>query len=121
MAPGTRGPVTVPLETQSRNVAQDVLDLLDTKSPFHTSEDLASISQKDIKAALDRLASRSMVSYETKDSEQVLLTAEAEDIVEKGSHEYRVWSAVKEAGKVPIKELPVCFVLSACWSSGRAG
>jgi phenylalanyl-tRNA synthetase alpha chain len=84
-----------------------VLDVLDKKSPFHTSDDLASVSQKDIKAALDRLASRSMVTYETKDSEQVLLTPESEDIVANGSHEYRVWKAVKEAGKVPIKELPV--------------
>lgn len=109
MAPGTRGPVPVPLETQNRNVTQEVLDILDTKSPFHTSEDLPAISQKDIKAALDRLASRSMVTYETKDSEQALLTTEAEDIVEKGSHEYRVWSAVKEAGKIPIKDLPVCL------------
>ena len=25
-----------------------------------------------------------------------------------GSHEYKVWNAVKEAGKVPIKELAVC-------------
>jgi len=109
MAPGTRGPVPIPHEAQNRNVTQEVLDILDSKSPFHTSEDFASISQKDIKAALDRLASRSMVSYETKDSEKALLTAEAEDIVEKGSHEYRVWSAVKEAGKIPIKELPVCL------------
>jgi phenylalanyl-tRNA synthetase alpha chain len=84
-----------------------VLDILDTKSPFHTSEELPSISQRDVKAALDRLASRSMVAYETKDSEEVQLTQEAEDIVEKGSHEYRVWDAVKKAGKITIKELPV--------------
>lgn len=109
MAPGTRGPVPVPLETQNRNVTQEVLDILDTKSPFHTSEELESIPQKDIKAALDRLASRSMVTYETKDSEQATLTKEAEDIVESGSHEYRVWSAVKKEGKIAIKELPVCF------------
>lgn len=94
-------------DAQAGDVTQRVLDILDTKSPFHTSEDLATTSQKDTKAALDRLASRLMVSYETKDSEQVLLTPEAEDIVAKGSHEFRVWAAVKEAGKVPIKELPV--------------
>lgn len=98
----------MPVESQSRNVVQDVLDLLDTKSPIHTSEEFSSIPQKDIKAALDRLASRSMVTYETKDSEEAHLTAEAESIVANGSHEYKVWAAVKEAGKIPIKELPVC-------------
>jgi len=106
MAPGTRGPVPVPVESQNRNVVQDVLDLLDTTSPIQTSDEFPSIPQKDIKAALDRLASRSMVTYETKDSEEAQLTAEAESIVANGSHEFKVWAAVKEAGKIPIKELP---------------
>jgi phenylalanyl-tRNA synthetase alpha chain len=47
-----------------------------------------------------------MVEYQAKDTEQVGLTPEAEEIVEKGSHEYRVFEAVKSAGKVAIKELP---------------
>ena len=100
----------VPLESQNRNVTQDVLDLLDTK-PLHTSEDFPSIPQPEIKAALDRLASRSMVKYETSDTEQVILTPEAEAIVAEGSHEYKVWDAVKQAGKIPIKELPVGLLL----------
>ena len=107
MAGGTRGPVPVPLESQNRNVTQDVLDLLDTKSPLHTAEDFPSIPQPEIKAALDRLGSRSMVEYETKDEEQALLTSEAEAIVADGSHEFKVWDAVRQAGKIPIKELPV--------------
>lgn len=107
MAGGTRGPVPVPLETRDQNVTQDVLDLLDTKQPLQTAEDFPSIPQAEIKAALDRLASRSMVEYQAIDSEQVLLTKEAEAIVADGSHEYKVWKAVKDAGKVPIKELAV--------------
>lgn len=107
MAGGTRGPVPVPLETKERNVTQDILDLLDQKEPLQTSEDFPAISQAEIKAALDRLASRSMVEYKTNDSEQVLLSKEAEAIVADGSHEYKVWKAVKDAGKVPIKELAV--------------
>ncbi|KAF2651133.1 phenylalanyl-tRNA synthetase-like protein alpha chain [Lophiostoma macrostomum CBS 122681] len=108
MPGGTRGPVPVPLESSNRNanVTQDVLDLLDTKQPLHTSEDFPSIPQPEIKAALDRLASRSMVVYETRDEEQVLLTGEAETIVEEGSHEWKVWEVVKREGKVGIKELP---------------
>ena len=107
MAGGTRGPVPVPLESQDRNLTQEVLDLLDTKSPLQTSEDFPAVPQRDIKAALDRLASRSMVEYKTNDAEQAELTPEAESIVADGSHEFRVWAAVKEAGKIPIKELPV--------------
>lgn len=107
MAGGTRGPVPVPVQTEERNVTQDVLDLLDTKQPLQTSEDFPSISQAEIKAALDRLASRSMVEYQAHDSEQVILTQEAESIVAEGSHEYKVWKAVKDAGKVPIPELKV--------------
>lgn len=97
----------VPLETQGRDLTQQILDLLDTKQPLQSNEDFPAISQAEIKAALDRLASRSMVEYKTLDSEQVLLTPEAESIVENGSHEYKVWKAVKDAGKVSIKELPV--------------
>lgn len=105
--PGTRGPVPVPLETQSRNLTQDILDLLDTKDTLQTNEDFPTIPQAEIKAALDRLASRSMVEYKSSNSDKVTLTPESEAIVEQGSHEFKVWKAIKEAGKVSIKELPV--------------
>lgn len=112
MVGGTRGPVPVPVESQDRNITQDVLDLLDTKQPLQTSEDFPSVPQQEIKAALDRLASRSMVEYKTNDSEQVILTKESESIVENGSHEWKVWDAVRQAGKVPAKELAVCSTLA---------
>ena len=89
MAGGTRGPVPVPKKTDDRDVTQDVLDRLDQKQPLQTSEDFPSIPQAEIKAALDRLASRSMVEYQAHDTEQVLLTQEAETIVADGSHEYK--------------------------------
>jgi phenylalanyl-tRNA synthetase alpha chain len=107
MAGGTRGPVPVPLESKEQNITQDVLDLLDTKQPLQTAQDFPSIPQAEIKAALDRLASRSMIEYQAHDSERVILTSEADAIVSDGSHEYKVWKAVKDAGKVPIKELAV--------------
>jgi phenylalanyl-tRNA synthetase alpha chain len=106
--PGTRGLVPVPLETQNRNLTQDILDLLDTKDTLQTNEDFPTIPQAEIKAALDRLASRSMVEYKSVNSDKVALTPESEGIVETGSHEIKVWRAIKEAGKVSIKELPVC-------------
>lgn len=48
-----------------------------------------------------------MVEYQTNDAEQAVLTKEAEAIVAEGSHEFKVWDAVREAGKISIKELPV--------------
>jgi phenylalanyl-tRNA synthetase alpha chain len=105
--PGTRGPVPVPHETQDRNLTQEILDRLDTKPTLQSDEDFPAISQAEIKAALDRLGSRAMVEYKTLDSDKVLLTAESEDIVQNGSHEFKVWKAVKAAGTIPIKELPV--------------
>jgi phenylalanyl-tRNA synthetase alpha chain len=107
---GTRGPVPVPLETKGQNLTQEILNLLDTKEPLQTNEDFPALSQAEIKAALDRLASRSMVEYKSLDSEKVLLTPESEGIVENGSHEFRVWKLVKERGSVPIAELPVRIV-----------
>ncbi|KAF2469017.1 uncharacterized protein BDR25DRAFT_264160 [Lindgomyces ingoldianus] len=106
MAGRNRGPVPVPLEAQNRNLTQEVLDALDIKSPLQTSEDFPSIPQPEIKAALDRLASRSMVQYDTHETDQVILTKESETIVADGSHEFKVWDAVRQAGKIPIKELP---------------
>lgn len=97
----------VPLETEGRNLTQEVLDKLDTKDTLQTNEDFPTISQAEIKAALDRLASRSMVEYKSLNTDKVILTAEAEGIVEGGSHEFRVWKAIKERGSVTIKELPV--------------
>jgi len=108
--PGTRGPVPVPLETKGQNLTQEILDLLDTKEPLQSNEDFPAISQAEIKAALDRLASRSMVQYKSLDSEKVILTPESEGIVADGSHEFRVWQYVKEKERVPIADLPVCML-----------
>jgi phenylalanyl-tRNA synthetase alpha chain len=114
---GTRGPVPVPLETKGQNLTQEILDLLDTKEPLQSNEDFPAISQAEIKAALDRLASRSMVEYKTKDSEKIVLTSESQGIVEKGSHEYRVWQLVKDKERVPIADLPVRTIFAAIVSA----
>jgi len=37
----------------------------------------------------------------------VLLTAEGKMICDEGSHEFKVWDAVRRRGKLGIKELPV--------------
>lgn len=105
--PGTRGPVPVPLRDGSRDLTQQLLEALDRQPELQTSKDFGDVPQAEIKAALDRLASRQMVQYDTSDSEQVLLTAEGKMICDQGSHEYKVWDAVRKRGKLGIKELPV--------------
>jgi len=107
--PGTRGPVPVPLVEGGRDLTQQVLDVLENTEPLHTNIEFPDVSQRDIKAALDRLASRSMLTYDTQEAEQVLLTTEGQTICDEGSHEYKVWDVVQQKGKVPLKELPVCF------------
>lgn len=101
---GQRGPVPV---YAGRDLTQEVLDLLDTKQSVATESDLPDVAQAEIKAALDRLASRNMVVYETNDQEQVVLSKEGEQIANEGSHEFKVWEAVKRRGQIAIKELPV--------------
>ena len=75
--------------------------------PILTADTFPSQSFASIKSALDRLQSRSMISYETIDREEAILTKEAEGIAANGSHEARVFDAVMKAmGGLKIKELP---------------
>jgi phenylalanyl-tRNA synthetase alpha chain len=105
---GTRGPVPVH-QVSGGDLTQKILDILDEKETLTTSETFPDIPQREIKAAIDRLGSRSMVEYDTKDTELVLLTTEGKTICDEGSHEYKVWDAVRRKGKLSIKELPVRF------------
>ncbi|MBE7179747.1 MAG: hypothetical protein INR71_00810 [Terriglobus roseus] len=105
--PGVRGAVPVPLHSQGRDLTQEVLDALAEKDEFTTDVQFPDVTQIEIKAALDRLRSRFMVDYDTRDQETVVLTPEGEMIANEGSHEYKVWEAVKSKGKIAIKELPV--------------
>ena len=104
---GTRGPVPVPLRDGDRDVTQQILDMLDEKPELNSSSDFPQLPQAEIKAALDRLASRSMIEYKTEDKEEVVLTKEGQTICDEGSHEFKVWSAVSSKGKIPVKELAV--------------
>lgn len=97
----------MPLDDGTRDVTQQILDVLDEKPDFNTSSQFPQIPQIEIKAALDRLKSRLMVQYETNDTEQVILTPEGQMICDEGSHEYKVWDAVRKAGKLEMKDLTV--------------
>lgn len=72
-----------------------------------SSDAFPSTPSSAIKSALDRLASRQMVQYETRDREVVALTPEGQDIVANGSHEAKVFDAVVAAlDGLSIADLP---------------
>lgn len=81
----------------SGDLAIQILQALSTQSPLLSSDAFPTIPFQDVKAALDRLASRSMVAYETIDREEAILEPEAQQIAEHGSHEARVFEALRNA------------------------
>lgn len=88
------------------DLTTQVLQALNVQSPLLTSEAFPSVSSQDVKAALDRLGSRSMITYETIDREEAILEPEAEQIVANGSHEARVFEALRQAVEgLTIQEL----------------
>lgn len=119
--PGQRGPVPVPLQANGgqRDLTADILTAVDEQPKVQTGEAFPDVSQAEIKAALDRLASRSMVEYDTNDREEVVLTSEGQQIADEGSHEYKVWDAVKKAGKLSLKD-PALASPSAKLGQGNA-
>ena len=86
-----------------------VLDVLSQTDELILSTDaFPSTLSVEVKGALDRLKSRDMVSYETIDKDEALLTPEAEGIAANGSHEAKVFEAVLQAVEgMKISDLPV--------------
>jgi phenylalanyl-tRNA synthetase alpha chain len=102
MASANRGPVPI-----TRDLPREILTYLSSHNSLTTSHVFPTATQTEIKSAIDRLYSREMVEYDTKETEVVLLTPESERICEEGSPEYKVWDVVRRKGKIAIKELPV--------------
>ncbi|KAJ5156149.1 Phenylalanine--tRNA ligase alpha subunit [Penicillium capsulatum] len=85
-----------------------ILDALSASdAPILSNEAFPSTPSLNVKSALDRLGSRQMVEYETKDKEVVTLTPEGREIAANGSHEAKVFNAVVSALEgLKIKDLP---------------
>ncbi|KAF7877547.1 hypothetical protein EAF04_001222 [Stromatinia cepivora] len=79
------------------DLPSEILQALSQNDNILSSEAFPLQKSTDIKGALDRLGSRSMISYETIDREEVILEAEAEEIASNGSHEARVFEALQKA------------------------
>ncbi|KAJ6171832.1 hypothetical protein N7470_000899 [Penicillium chermesinum] len=76
-------------------------------SPIQSNEAFPSTPSLNVKSALDRLASREMIKYETKEKEVLTLTPEGEEIAANGSHEAKVFDAVLKAlDGLKIADLP---------------
>ncbi|KAF2480413.1 tRNA synthetases class II core domain (F)-domain-containing protein [Neohortaea acidophila] len=119
--PGARGPVPVPAQANgTSDLTSNILHSLEQHPQLDTQEAFPQTSQAEIKAALDRLASRRMVAYEAKDKELVVLTEEGQQISDEGSHEWKVWEAVKSKGRIPIKEIEKIVGPSAKVGQGNA-
>ncbi|RDL36663.1 Class II aaRS and biotin synthetase [Venustampulla echinocandica] len=75
----------------------EILQALSQNSPILSSEAFPSYKSTEVKGALDRLGSRSMVTYDTIEREEPLLEPEAVGIAANGSHEARVFEALHKA------------------------
>ncbi|RDA83770.1 hypothetical protein CP532_5192 [Ophiocordyceps camponoti-leonardi (nom. inval.)] len=81
----------------SASLPEQILQALSEKSPLASAEAFPDTPFPELKSALDRLGSRSMITYEPIEREEALLEAEAEQIAAHGSHEARVFEALKKA------------------------
>ncbi|EAS33476.3 phenylalanine-tRNA ligase, alpha subunit [Coccidioides immitis RS] len=90
------------------DLTHQVLEALaSTDKPILSSDAFPSAPPTSVKSALDRLGSREMVQYETLEREEAILSPEAEGIVANGSHEAKVFEAVRAAlDGLKIAELP---------------
>ena len=75
----------------------EILQALSQKDPILSTDAFPSLKSTDVKSALDRLNSRSMITYDTNDREVPVLEPEGEQIAESGSHEARVFHALQKA------------------------
>ena len=94
-------------------MAEDYTDailraLSQSDGPLFTAKAFPTASFINIKSSLDRLHSREMVVYKPIEREQWVLSKEAQGITLEGSHEAKVFEAVKKAVEgLKISDLPV--------------
>ncbi|KAL8868123.1 MAG: hypothetical protein Q9198_008288, partial [Flavoplaca austrocitrina] len=93
-------------------MASDLLShVLDTvfqaDGPILSNDAFPTVDFTTIKSTLDRLGSREMITFKQIDREEANLTTEAEEIAAQGSHEAKVFEAVRQAvDGLKIADLP---------------
>ena len=95
--------------TMAGDLAAEILDQLSQSNvPVLSTNAFPQIPSLTLKSSLDRLGSREMIVYKTLDREEAILTLEAEGIAAHGSHEAKVFEAVKQRPEgLKIADLPV--------------
>lgn len=81
----------------SAELTSRILHALSTAEPVLTSEAFPDVPFAEIKAAVDSLSSKSMITYKPIEKELAILESEGELIAAHGSHEARVFEAVLAA------------------------
>jgi phenylalanyl-tRNA synthetase alpha chain len=84
-------------EASPKDLTHQILHALSQVESLLSAEAFPQAGFTDVKAALDRLASRDMVKYDTIEREEAILEAEGEQIAANGSHEARVFEALQQA------------------------
>ena len=74
-----------------------ILQALDRTISILSSQTFPNANAIALKSAIDRLASREMVKYETIEQQEVFLEPEGEQIAANGSHEGRVFEALRDS------------------------
>lgn len=98
--------MTTASSAPSGDLTSRILYALSQKDPILSTESFPEVPFVDIKAALDRLASRSMVTYEQIEKEEAILEPEGVQFAEHGSHEARVFEALRKAvGGMTVQDL----------------
>lgn len=83
-----------------------ILEILDKEAQIgNTAERLAGLDSQTVQAALNSLVSRNKVTYKSIEKEHWNLTDEAKDIVQNGSHEYRLLELVLKLEHLKISEV----------------
>lgn len=88
---------TAGTSSSTRDLTSDILQALSKSEPILSAEAFPDVRSTEVKSALDRLGSRSYVKYDTIDREEWVLEPEAEQIAANGSHEARVFEALRLA------------------------
>ena len=90
------------------DLTTQVLDAIGSQDgPVYTADAFPNESFTLVKSALDRLKSRDMVTYKTIEREDSIISEEGKGIIKDGSHEARVFEAVRQAlDGLKISDLP---------------